>query len=326
MENSSKEIQKIEPVDLAIRDDGEYSAYLDKNKFDHIWRVGVLFSKSDLVPVQYKGKPENCVLAFNMATRLHIDPIMLMQKTYIVHGRPGMEGQLVIALVNARGPFKGPIQWKFEGEGRDRSCTAYAVHRDTGQTCSATVTWKMVELEGWSKKEGSKWLTMPDQMFRYRSATFLARLYCPEVILGFQTIDEIEDTEGRQFDQKSSQPVVSSLEERLVKPVQSVQVKTLTETPTTIPPAENNEQEQKAEGTAKKRRVRKESIPDTQEYQPDEIEIQQVEKKETDTLQVPENERYYCNECGNIFGTPAGVKKNLCRICLSADIVDRFNK
>ena len=35
--------------------------------------------------------------------------------------------------------------------------------------------------------------SMPDIMFQYRSAAFLGRLYCPEVILGLSTNDELQD-------------------------------------------------------------------------------------------------------------------------------------
>ena len=33
-------------------------------------------------------------------------------------------------------------------------------------------------------------------MMRYRSASFFARAYCPEVLYGYQTQDEIQDTYG----------------------------------------------------------------------------------------------------------------------------------
>ena len=99
--------------------------------------------------------------------------------------------------MNKRGPFTGPIQWRFEGEGDDRTCIAYATHRATNEVCEAPVSWRMVKAEGWLNKDGSKWKTMPEQMFRYRSATFLARLYCPEVMMGIRTVEELEDIGAR---------------------------------------------------------------------------------------------------------------------------------
>lgn len=188
--------------ELIVQNTGEYAMLFDTALFNQSWRVAQAFATSGLVPDHFKDNPAGVFVVLHMATRMQLDPFMCLQKTYMVHGRPGMEAQLVIALVNARGPFTGPIQWKFEGEGKARKCTAYATHAKTGELCEATVTWAMVEAEGWNKDsttrsgkiQKSKWNTLESLMFQYRSATFLARLYCPEVIMGLSTADELEDT------------------------------------------------------------------------------------------------------------------------------------
>jgi hypothetical protein len=61
----------------------------------------------------------------------------------------------------------------------------------------------MVKAEGWDIARGeskmpSKWTTLPDIMGRYRSAMFLGRLYCPEVLLGLPTDDELHDVAGAE--------------------------------------------------------------------------------------------------------------------------------
>ncbi len=55
-----------------------------------------------------------------------------------------------------------------------------ALVRESDETGSAfTEHMEMPQKEGRSAKEGSKWRIMPDQMIRYRAATFLGRLYYP---------------------------------------------------------------------------------------------------------------------------------------------------
>jgi hypothetical protein len=178
---------------IVVRDEGEFALLMDSGRFGQLWRVANMYASSSMVPDHYRGKPGNCAIAVQMAIRMNVDPFMFMQKTYCIQGKPGMEAQLAIALVNTRGPFTGPIQWRFSGDGKTRSCTAFATHKQTGEICEATVDWAMAEAEGWSRKNGSKWLTMPRQMFMYRSAAFLARLYCPEVLMGMATVEELED-------------------------------------------------------------------------------------------------------------------------------------
>jgi hypothetical protein len=59
----------------------------------------------------------------------------------------------------------------------------------------------MANKEGWTKKSGSKWLTMPDQMLIYRAAAFWQRAYAPEISMGFLTKEEIED--GSNYEEVS---------------------------------------------------------------------------------------------------------------------------
>jgi hypothetical protein len=181
---------------IVVTDESQFANLLDTARFDHMYRVANIFAASDMVPQQFRQKPADCFIAIQMAVRLGVDPFMFMQKTYVVGGKPGMEAQLAIALVNARGPFKGSIQWKLEGEGMTRQATAYAHHKDTGELCECTVSMAIAQAEGWLGKGGSKWKTMPDQMLRYRSAAWLARLYAPECLMGMQTLDELEDIDA----------------------------------------------------------------------------------------------------------------------------------
>lgn len=158
-----------------------------------LWRLGQMYSRSTLVPDHYKNKPDDCAIGVQMALRCGVDVLTFLQSSYIVHGKPGIEAKLAIAMINSSGQIKGRIRWKFEGEGKTRKCTATAIDALSGQTLEQTVTWAMAEAEGWTKKNGSKWLTIPDLMFQYRSAMWLARTNFPDVLMGMHTVDELED-------------------------------------------------------------------------------------------------------------------------------------
>lgn len=320
------EIQKAESQAIVSVDDSNFSNFLDTNMFNQTWRAANLLSKSTILPEQYRGKPENCFLGLTMARQLDQNPITFLQKTYVIQGKMGMEAQLVIALVNTRGPFDGPIRWEIEWDSEIKSkrkpvaCTAYATHLKTGEKCEVTITWDTVEKEGWSKKGGSKWLTMPEMMFRYRSAAFLARLYCPEVMMGLYTKEELDDLADNPIPDKV-QPV-SDLEERLTKKVESV-VKVAKQEPqeaVNLPKDDDG------------------PPPPTDDDVPadvdDEIPFGDAPDAAQDAPQstitpaggIDPSERYYCQnpKCNQTMGKLAGAKQNLCRHCLSADVIDRM--
>lgn len=174
---------------------------LEASDLAGLWRLAGMYSRSTIVPEQYQGKPENCLIALQMASRCRMDAFAFMQSSYIVHGRPGIEGKLVIAMLNASGKIKGRVRYVFDGDGKKKSCTAMVTDKETGEEISLKLDWATVEAEGWcldkpTKSGGvvkSKWNTLTDQMFRYRSATFLVRSHYPEVMMGLQTTDELDD-------------------------------------------------------------------------------------------------------------------------------------
>lgn len=187
-------------TDLRVVDNNQYLT--DPQKFEHLWRVAKAFSICGLVPEAIRGKPEDCFVLTQLAIRLQVDPFMLFQNMYVVHGRPGMEAKLQIGLLNASGRIKGNIRYTFSGDGDEYGCMASVIDAASGQKIDGPkVTWRMVKAEKWNEdkksKSGyvqvSKWKTMPEVMFRYRAAAMLIRAHYPEVTLGLMTREELEE-------------------------------------------------------------------------------------------------------------------------------------
>lgn len=171
------------------------------SNFEVAQREAKALASSDLVPAAYKNNVANTLLAMEVAQRVGASPLAVMQNLHIVQGRPSWGASFLIACVNSCGRFS-PLRFETRG-GDDASAKAYAVRaistdKESGKDCTGSwVTWAMVDAEGWSKKAGSKWLTMPEQMFMYRAAAFWSRVFAPEISLGMHTSDEIEDVKGR---------------------------------------------------------------------------------------------------------------------------------
>lgn len=163
--------------------------------FEQLQRAAKLLASSTLVPKEYQGNLPNCVIALNMANRIGADPLLVMQNLYLVHGRPGWSSQFLIATFNQCGRFSA-MRFEFTGEqGKaDWGCRAWATEKSTGERIEGSwITMAMAKAEGWVDKSGSKWKTMPQQMLQYRAASFLVRAFAPELSMGLQTQDELQD-------------------------------------------------------------------------------------------------------------------------------------
>lgn len=164
----------------------------DAKSFEHTWRVATAFASSKMIPKQFQNKPEDCMVALMMAQQLEVNPILALQNLQVIHGNVGFNSSFAIALANDRGNFREPITWTSEGSGDNLAVTAHTILR-TGKEISITVGMDTARKEGWTSNP--KYKTMPEQMLRYRSATWLIRLHCPEVLLGMQASEEIQDVQ-----------------------------------------------------------------------------------------------------------------------------------
>lgn len=160
--------------------------------FELIQRQAKALATSELIPKEYQGKIQNCIVALEIAHRIGASPLMVMQNLYLVHGKPSWSSQFIIGAINSTGKFT-PLRFKLEGEGDQTTCIAWAKD-GTGEVLeSPPVSIQMAKDEGWYAKNGSKWKTMPLLMLRYRAATFFGRLYAPEILMGMMTAEEAMD-------------------------------------------------------------------------------------------------------------------------------------
>jgi len=166
----------------------------DEQSFELVQRKATALSKSELIPVNFRGKVADCIIAIEMAERIGAAPLAVLQNIYIIHGKPSWSSQFIIAVVNTCGRFK-PLKFHYEGEGDNASCVAYTHYIDEPEKSikGPKVSMQMAHNEGWIKKAGSKWKTMPELMLSYRAATLFGRLFCPDLLMGMQSIDELED-------------------------------------------------------------------------------------------------------------------------------------
>ena len=164
--------------------------------FSRAYKLAQVISTADIIPDNYKNKAADCAIAIDMADRMGVSPMMVMQNLYVVKGKPSWSGQACKALIEGCGKFKpGSVRPVYIGEkGTDeRGCYLSAVWADTGDKVEGPeVTLKMARAEGWIGKN-PKWTNMPELMLAYRASAFFARVYCPEVLMGVHVEGEVED-------------------------------------------------------------------------------------------------------------------------------------
>ena len=170
--------------------DGIYSS---SDTFQLAFQMAKGLSQSTLVPQQFQNNAANCLIALEQANRLNISPLVCMQNLYVVSGKPSFSSSFVIGLINASGKYDMELQFdEEEKDGKPYACTCWT-ELNGRKVTGIKITMDMAEKEGWLKKNGSKWQTMPQVMLRYRAASFFARMNCPELSIGLYTKEELDD-------------------------------------------------------------------------------------------------------------------------------------
>lgn len=172
------------------------SVWTDKEQFNQMLRAAQMLSQTTIIPQSYQGKPQDCFIAVDMATRMNVSPMVVMQNMYVVKGKPSWAGQACTMLINSCGKFRDVKHIYTGDKGADnRGCYVEAVRVSDGETVQGVeVTFSMAKAEGWTSNP--KWRNMPDLMLAYRASAFFARVYCPEALMGVQTYEEVEDIRG----------------------------------------------------------------------------------------------------------------------------------
>jgi hypothetical protein len=186
MSEETTALARIEPVALAPQSFGE------------AMQAAAMYSKSGIVPAHFRDQGA-CMIAMEIAQRLQMPLMMVMQNLYVVHGQPSWKGSFCKALVDrSTYPDGRPrfaytaYEWRRDEHGKPLACRMVAEERRTGKMVEgAWITLEMVRAEKW----GAKWQTMPEQMYMYRVAAFFLRAHCPDAILGLPTMEEVIDVE-----------------------------------------------------------------------------------------------------------------------------------
>jgi hypothetical protein len=185
---------------------------------DKLLKYSEILAESTIIPAHYKGNKGDIFVAVQTAYRMNLDPMMVMQGTYVIQGKLGMTSAFAISLANSSGLFVGGIRYRIQELGEDIEgsvefynngtkdkkkvkfsniqVTAYTNLKSNGEEISYTIGIKEAIAEGWTTKAGNKYQSLPELMLRYRAATLLIRTHTPEVINGMHMTEELEDVQS----------------------------------------------------------------------------------------------------------------------------------
>lgn len=189
----TQELVVFEPAE-----DQRGTMFGDPLAFQHAVGVAGVIAQSSFVPTAFRGKVGDVVIAVDMAQRLRLSPMMVLQNLVVIHGTPSWKAAFLIALAQARGwdvdyeveELGPPIAYR----GKDGPVTAEnlrvrcVLRKGSTVKRGVPVTTSQAIAAGWA--QNPQYTHSTELMLRYRAAAFAVRQFEPAATLGLMTDEE----------------------------------------------------------------------------------------------------------------------------------------
>lgn len=146
-----------------------------------------MISKSEMMPKDYRNKPENIVVAIQWGYEVGLNPIQALRNISIINGRPSIWGDAAIALVRASGLLE------YCNESIENGVAICAVKRKGEPEQVRTFSELEAKRAGLLNKQGP-WSQYPQRMLQMRARGFALRDVFADVLNGVITAEEAQDT------------------------------------------------------------------------------------------------------------------------------------
>lgn len=152
-------------------------------------------------PKHLQGNEGDCMAIIMQAMQWGMNPYAVAQKTHLVNGTLGYEAQLVNAVITARAPVKERLHYEWYGDwskvnGKDDKSPNLGIKVSAtlrGENQPRVIDISMAQVG--PVRNSPLWGADPRQQIAYLATKRWARLYCPDVILGVYTPDEVIERE-----------------------------------------------------------------------------------------------------------------------------------
>lgn len=192
--------------------------------------AGLMAQSAVTVPEHLRGNPADCMAIVMQAMQWGMNPYAVAQKTHLVNGVLGYEAQLVNAVISSSNAIVGRFHYEYEGDwskcasSREEIVKKPAKGGGTYDKKEMVRGWNSADEQGLSVRVGAVirgeseitwgepvflssvitrnsplWISNPKQQIAYLALKYWARLYCPAVVLGVYTPDEVEQRTEKEI-------------------------------------------------------------------------------------------------------------------------------
>ena len=175
--------------EIALQKQSAYSIANPKS-FEEAMRIASVLAASDMVPKDFKGKPENCLIAMQWGLEIGLPGLQALQNIAVINGRPSIWGDAAKALCIAS-PNCEDIKEFVEGDGDSMVAVCIAKRKNKAPIEQRFSVDDAKKAGLWGKQ--GPWQNYPKRMLQMRARGFALRDAFPDSLRGISIAEEQQD-------------------------------------------------------------------------------------------------------------------------------------
>ena len=145
---------------------------------------------SSLVPKDYRGKPDDILVAWSLGAPLKLSLLSSLQNIAVVNGRPSIWGDAALAVCR-NSPACAYVREWIEGEGNDMVAHCEAMRHGDPEPVHGQFSVQDAKTAGlWGR---NTWANYPKRMLQMRARGFALRDAFPDALCGMPITEEVRD-------------------------------------------------------------------------------------------------------------------------------------
>ncbi|MUH06588.1 recombinase family protein [Commensalibacter melissae] len=195
-----RENQPVQPVQsIQHKQPVGSSTKFEPNSFQELILFSDRLARTNFVPKNYRGKPNDILCAIQMGAELGLSPMLSLQNIAVINDRPSIYGDAMLAICKAS-PLCENIEEYLDGDqSQIETLTAICKVRRRGfkNEITGSFSWEDAKKAGLATKAGA-WLSYPKRMLQMRARGFALRDAFPDLLNGLITREEANDYQNEE--------------------------------------------------------------------------------------------------------------------------------
>lgn len=164
------------------------------NDYNEAYNLAKMIAKTDFAPKNYRGKPEDITIAMLFGMEVGLPPIASLQNIAVVNGQPTLWGDGMLSLVENSGLMEDYIS-SYEGVPYEDNYRAIVTIKRKYRKTLIVSEFSVGDAKRarlWDQKDN--WKYYPKRMLLNRARTYALRNGFPDILKGFKSREEMEDS------------------------------------------------------------------------------------------------------------------------------------